>query len=50
MDIPKLNDAIKNECAEREEMDQTILKKTSEELNKLNAIILQEKKAREDSE
>ena len=50
MDIPKLNEAIKSEGSERDEMDQNIMRKTTEELLKLNNLIQVEKKNREESE
>ncbi len=50
MDIPKLNEAIKSESSERDEMDQNIMRKTTEELLKLNNLIQVEKKNREESE
>jgi hypothetical protein len=50
MDLPKLNDAIRNESNERDEMDQNIMRKTTEELLRLNNSHLLEKKTREESE
>ena len=49
-DLPKLNEGIKNEISEREEMDRNIMKKSTEELLKFNEAIQNERKNREDSE
>ena len=39
LDLPKLNESIKNESEEREEMDSNIMKKTTEELLKMSNAI-----------
>ena len=48
--MTKLNDDIKSEVNERDEMDQNIMKKMTEELVKLNNTIVSERKTREDGE
>lgn len=45
-----MKDEVNNEKAQREDVDQSIMKKTTEELVKLTNIIQQEKREREDSE
>lgn len=50
VELPKLHDDVNNEKASREEIDESIMKKTSEELIKLTNVIQQEKKDREESE
>ncbi len=39
LDLPKLNESIKDESEERKEMDSNIMKKTSEELLKMSNAI-----------
>ena len=48
--VPNLSDAIKKESNEREEVDRDIMKKTAEEMFRLNENIQIEKKNREESE
>ena len=49
-DLPQLNDEIAAETNEREEIDKNILKKTSDELVKLNNFVANERRSREESE
>jgi len=48
--LPKLSDEIKGQSLERQQVDQNIIKKSTEELLKVNNIIQQEKKLREENE
>lgn len=44
--MPKLQESLKTEALEREEMDASILKKVTEEMGRLQTIVVSEKKAR----
>lgn len=49
-DLQKLNEDIKLEAYDRNEMDSSLIKKVNEEVQKLNTQITVEKKTREDGE
>jgi len=49
-DVPKLQEAIKGISLERNEFDTEFVKKTSEDIQKLNATVMEEKKVLEDTE
>ena len=49
-DIPKLHERLQIEIQEREDQDNMIILKTSEELSKLQDVIFGEKKSREEAE
>lgn len=49
-DLPKLNEEVKNESIDRDENDQSIMRRITEELTKLNNSMQIERKSREESE